>query len=120
MNPNQNLENELELQGDQRQPAMYEHGRLTITTEFALTTIKRIINTEGLSVAQRVHKQFCYVFSELKEWSSIAREVNELLEQESKRLSYLDNVPTFVNYGIYNEIQAGGNNIIKLGTNDGN
>ena len=51
MNTNQNLENELELQGDRRVPAMCKHGRLVITTEIAQAFFKRIIVIEGLEVA---------------------------------------------------------------------
>ena len=48
MRKTQNLNDELELQGDQRQPAMLMHGRLTNTTEIAISFIKRIINLDGL------------------------------------------------------------------------
>ena len=50
MKTNSNPE-ELEPQGDQRQPAMHEHGGLANTTEIAISFIKRIINLDGLEGA---------------------------------------------------------------------
>ncbi len=56
MNPYQNLNEELELQGDQRQPVMPWHGGLTNTTENAISFIKHIINLDGLEGAhERKH-----------------------------------------------------------------
>ena len=111
-------DNELELQGDQRQPVMPRHGGLLLTTEIALTIFKSIIVTEGIKVARREYKHMCYVFSALKEWSGIAQAINELLEQEAERkrklLSHLGNAPTFFNFGIYNEILTEDNNITNL------
>ena len=112
-------ENEPELQGDQRLPVMPTHGGLVITTEIAQESFRRVINLEGLSVAQLMHKQLCYLFSELKEWSGIAQVINELLEQEAERkrklLSLLNKKPPIINYGSYYEIQAGGNNFTNQG-----
>ena len=51
MRETQNLNEELELQGDQRQPAMLTHGRLTNTSENAISFIKHIINLDGLEGA---------------------------------------------------------------------
>ena len=51
MRKTQTSNDELELQGDQRQPAMLTHGRLTNTSEIAISFIKRIINLDGLEGA---------------------------------------------------------------------
>ena len=113
MRKTQNLNDELELQGDQRQPAMHEYGGLVITTEIAQAFIKHIIVIEGLEAARNVYKQFGGFFAIFKEWSGIAQAINELLEQEAERkrklLSILNKKPAIINYGPYYEIQAGGN-----------
>lgn len=100
-------DNELELQGDQRQPAMPEQDGLEITTEEALSVFKRIIDTEGLQKAQLVHKSLCRILEGLEGWSEMSQAIIELLERESERLSHSESAPTVDNFGTDNEIQIG-------------
>ena len=118
MKTNSNPE-ELEPQGDQRQPAMHEQSRQNLPTKRILSKIKRIINFDGLEVAREEYRHLCYIFSDENEWSNIAQAVDKLFEQEIERLSPLVKKPSIINYGPYYEIQTGGNHFNNQGLDDG-
>ena len=118
-----NNDNELELQGDQRQPVMPWHGGLFIPIELALSSTRSIIKIEGLDEAWYLYNRLCAYCSRFNNWSSFSQAINELFEQEAERkhklLSLLNKKPAIINYGSYYEIQAGGNNITNQGIDDG-
>lgn len=54
-------DNELEPQGDQLQPAMHEHGGLTITTQEIISIINEILIFKGIKAALLKYEDMCYV-----------------------------------------------------------
>jgi len=114
---------ELALQGDQRQPVMPWHGGLFIPIEIALSETRSIIKIEGLDEAWYLYNRLCAYCSRFINWSSFSQAINELFEQEAERkhklLSLLNKKPAIINYGPYYEIQAGGNNFTNQGIDNG-
>lgn len=76
---------ELEPQGDQRQPAMPWHGGLFIPIELALSSTRSIIKIEGLDEAWYLYNRLCAYCSRFNNWSSFSQAINELFEQEIEK-----------------------------------
>ena len=98
-------EKELELQGDQRQPVMPRHGGLNITKDVVISNIKRIINIDGLEGARREYSIVKASRKFRKKYFKRQRPGLYLILHVDQLI--LENAPTFINFGTYNEIQIG-------------
>lgn len=81
MKTNSNPE-ELELQGDQLQPAMHEHGGLTITTQEIISIINEVLIFKGIKAALLKYEDMCVTYAKIAGWNIIAQELSKWLARE--------------------------------------
>ena len=76
---------ELELQGDQRQPAMHEHGGLTITTQEIISIIKEVLIFKGIKAALFKYEDMCVTYARVAGWNITAQELSTWLAREIEK-----------------------------------